>query len=150
MYRHQAGRTAGLKPAPLLLVLLNVAASVITFAAVNGASSLSRAPVKRAINGSQNAASPFPATGRSPRVKIAELKSLRSSSSRHGSLLDRRVGNLIFENGSDHGTSSGISPLLRAQTHTACTPPSNSLTVSAETFWTLVCSFDHSTNSGSV
>src|SRR5215475_2147555 len=79
-----------------------------------------------------------------------ELKSVRSSSRRHGSLLDRRVGSLIFENGSDHGTSSDISPLLRAQTHTACTPPSSLLTVSAETFGTLGCSFDHSTNSGRV
>src|SRR5258708_29404700 len=81
---------------------------------------------------------------------MAELKAGGSSSSRHGSLLDRRVGSLIFENGSDHGTSSDISPLLRAQTHTACTPPSSLLTVSAETFWRLGCSFDHSTNSGSV
>src|SRR5260370_18752349 len=125
-------------------------ASFIQSAPVNGASSLSRPRVKRPINGSQNAAPPFPATGRSPWVNMAELKSVRSSSSRHGSLLDRRVGSLIFENGSDHGTSSDISPLLRAQTHTACTPPTNLLTVSADTFLALVCFFHHSTNSGRV
>src|SRR5229473_7890753 len=81
---------------------------------------------------------------------MVELKSVRSSSSAHGSRLGLRVGSLILENGSDHGTSSGISPLFRAHRHTACTLPSNLLTVSAETFGTLVCSFDHSTNSGRV
>jgi hypothetical protein len=68
---------------------------------------------------------------------MLELKSVRSSSGAHGSLLRLGVGNLILENGSDHGTSSGISPLFWAQTHTACTPPSILLTISAETLWPL-------------
>jgi hypothetical protein len=41
-------------------------------------------------------------------------------------------------------------PVVASQTHTVCTPPSNVLTVSADTFRALVCSFDNSTNSGRV
>src|SRR5215475_5901199 len=72
MYRHQPGRADGLETAPLLLVLFDVYGNDIRcciryhIRCGQWREFIKARPGEQAINGSQNAASPFPVTGRSP------------------------------------------------------------------------------------